>query len=224
MSAQAEDSQASPEATADGLVQRIMRWLRAGYPDGVPQQDYIALLGILRRSLTPTELERVVEGLTGEAEAGDQLMTEQVVQQRIHDVLKGPARPEDVVRVSARLAAAGWPLGSPVTDSTGAPDVDPGDERSGVVGRVVEWLRRDYPTGMPPQDFVPLVALLRRRLTDDEVATVARRLVSDGVLPSGTVDIGAAIAKVTTELPSDSDVERVRGYLAERGWPVDATG
>ena len=38
------------------LVQRILRWLRAGYPDGVPQQDYVALLGILRRTLTPSEL------------------------------------------------------------------------------------------------------------------------------------------------------------------------
>ena len=93
-----------------------------------------------------------------------------------------------------------------------------------MVGRVVEWLRRDYPTGMPAQDFVPLVALLRRRLTDEEVEGVARRLVEDGVLPTGSVDIGAAIAGVTTELPSETDVERVRTYLTERGWPVDAAG
>jgi hypothetical protein len=218
MSTQAEDPQA-PTSPPDGLVQRVMRWLRAGYPDGVPQQDYIALLGILRRSLTPTELDRVVEDLADGAQAGQHVLTSQLVQDRINDVMKGPAREEDVVRVSALLAAAGWPLGSPLTDDTGA---NPVEERSGLVGRVVEWLRRDYPTGMPDQDFVPLVALLRRRLTDDEVEDVARRLVEDGVLPSGAVDIGAAVARVTTELPSETDVARVRTYLAERGWPVDA--
>ncbi|HEY5484993.1 MAG TPA: DUF3349 domain-containing protein, partial [Propionibacteriaceae bacterium] len=31
---------------------RVVGWLRAGYPDGVPQQDYVALLGILHRQLT----------------------------------------------------------------------------------------------------------------------------------------------------------------------------
>ena len=34
-------------------MQRVLQWLRAGYPEGVPQQDYVALLGILRRTLTP---------------------------------------------------------------------------------------------------------------------------------------------------------------------------
>ncbi len=38
--------------------QTILHWLRAGYPDGVPQGDYVALLGVLRRSLTPVELEK----------------------------------------------------------------------------------------------------------------------------------------------------------------------
>ena len=28
-----------------GLFERILQWLRAGYPDGVPQHDYVALLG-----------------------------------------------------------------------------------------------------------------------------------------------------------------------------------
>jgi Protein of unknown function (DUF3349) len=205
-------------AAPDNLVQRVVRWLRAGYPDGVPQQDYIALLGILRRTLTSSELERVVQELTDEAEAGQQIMTRQLVERRIADVVKGPAHGDDLVRVSALLASAGWPLGLPGTDDTTMDEDSPG-----LVARVVDWLRADYPAGLPDRDFVPLVALLRRRLTDDEVRAVARLLVEAGVIPSGRVDIGSAIAKITTELPSQDDVERVRSYLTSHSWPVDFT-
>jgi hypothetical protein len=209
-----------PEGS-DGLVQRVLRWLRAGYPEGVPQQDYVALLGILRRTLTPVELDRVVQELAEEARSHQNLVTPALIQQRISDVVKGPIHDDDLVRVSARLAAAGWPLGTP---DTGEQSVgDPADERLGLVGRVAEWLRAGYPSGLPERDFVPLVALLRRRLSDEEVRDVARRLVDSGVLPSDRVDIGTAIATVTAELPSDGDIARVRDYLSTHGWPVDFT-
>lgn len=198
-----------------GLVQRIVTWLRAGYPEGVPQQDYVALLGILRRSLTDTELDQVVTELTDEAAAQQQILTRQLLEQRIQDVVKGPINVDDVVRVSARLAAAGWPLGSPVT-----PAAEDGS-RPGLVGRVVEWLRAGYPAGLPDQDYVPLVALLRRRLSDDEVLAVCRHLVETGVLSTDRIDIGTAVAKVTSELPSEADIDRVRHYLREHGWPSD---
>jgi hypothetical protein len=222
------DDQPAPSApspstpTPDNLVQRVVRWLRAGYPDGVPQQDYVALLGILRRSLTSTEVDRVVAELTEQAEAGMQIMTPQLVQQRITEVVKGPVHGDDVVRVSARLAAAGWPLGSP---ASGDPDPDgPGpvaEAGGGPVGKVLDWLRAGYPAGVPDRDFVPLLALLRRRLSDDEVELVAKRLVETGAVGNGSGEIGAAIAKVTEELPSEQDVERVRAVLSEHGWPVD---
>ena len=208
-----------PSAVPD-LVQRVVRWLRAGYPEGVPQQDYIALFGILQRTLTPTELERVVVELSQEAESGMAIVTPALVQQRITDVVKGPVHADDLGRVSARLAAAGWPLGSP-TAGDPLPE-DPCDApRPGLASRVVEWLRAGYPAGMPAQDFVPLLALLRRRLTDEEVAAVSRELVDTGVLPSGPVDIGTAIARVTTELPSEDDVARVRAYLTGHGRPEE---
>ena len=200
-----------PEAR---LVQRVVRWLRAGYPDGVPQQDYVALLGILRRTLTDTELDEVVTQLADEAVAGQQLLTRQLVERRIADVVKGPFEDDDVVRVSARLAAAGWPLGAPSAD----PDAE---ERTGVVGRVVSWLRSGYPTGLPAQDYVPLLALLRRRLADEEVREVGRLLVADGLVSGDPVDIGTAVAKVTSDLPTPADVDRVRAYLVAHGWPVD---
>ena len=84
-----------------------------------------------------------------------------------------------------------------------------------VLASIVAWLRTGYPDGVPEHDYVPLVALLRRRLTDDEVAQVASALRSDTSV--GTADIGVGISKVTDEIPSEDDIERVRRHLDE--WP-----
>nr|MCW2727719.1 hypothetical protein [Aeromicrobium sp.] len=78
---------------------------------------------------------------------------------------------------------------------------------------VVGWLREGYPQGIPAQDHVPLLALLRRRLTDEEVAAVVLELVAAGEVPVDSVDIGASITKVTDALPSEDDIDRVREHL-----------
>ena len=209
----------APAETGPHLVQRVVAWLRAGYPDGVPQQDYVALLGILKRSLTDAELSEVVAELTDDAASGQQLLTRALVQQRIQDVVKGPVDDRDVVRVSARLASAGWPLASP--PAGGVPPEAADDTSPGLVGRVVDWIRAGYPAGLPERDYVPLVALLRRRLSDDELRSVSTLLSENGVLAADRVDIGEAIVTVTSELPSEEDIERVRRYLVDHAGPGD---
>ncbi len=207
----------TPAVRRENVVTRVLAWLRAGYPEGVPEQDYVALFGILRRTLTPTEIDKVVDDLSTEAEAGHTTLSRSVVERRIEDVLKGSASVDDVIRVSGRLAAAGWPLGTPDEELT-----EPSSEgHDGLIARIVDWLRAGYPSGLPAQDFVPVVALLRRRLGEDEVEQVAERLVRGGMVGLDKVDVGVAIAAVTAELPSEEDVDRVRQYLDERGWPVD---
>ncbi len=213
------EAMATPDERGN-LVQRVVQWLRAGYPEGVPQQDYVALLGILRRSLTETELADVVAELTDEAEAQQQILTRSLVERRIQDVVKGPIEEGDVLRVSTRLAAAGWPLAAPLAG--GPPAQADAEARPGLVARVVEWIRAGYPAGLPEHDYVALVALLRRRLTDDEVRSVSDLLSKDGVLSAeDRVDIGTAIAGVTSELPSEADIERVRRFLEDRAGPTD---
>lgn len=200
-----------------GLVQRVVNWLRAGYPDGVPQQDYVAMLGILRRTLTPAEVDRVVAVLSADAETRPGNLTRDDLHASIEQVLLGPPLEADMVRVSGRLASAGWPLGVPdevVAEPSGA-------VRAGLVGRIVGWLREGYPAGLPENDFVPLVALLRRRLSDEELTRVAARLSDEGVLLPNRVDVGTAIASITSELASEEDMDRVRAYLTAHGWPVD---
>jgi hypothetical protein len=84
---------------------------------------------------------------------------------------------------------------------------------------VVNWLRAGYPEGIPPTDYFPVLALLSRRMSNDEVKEVARELMTRGDFDH--VDIGVLITQLTDELPSPADVERVRERLAAKGWPLD---
>ncbi|WP_081830386.1 DUF3349 domain-containing protein [Rhodococcus sp. UNC363MFTsu5.1] len=85
---------------------------------------------------------------------------------------------------------------------------------------ILGWLRAGYPNGVPEQDYVPLIALLRRRLSDEEVHAVTDALVEQFPPPIDKIDIQVLITKVTDEMPIESDVERVRAHLAAGGWPL----
>lgn len=84
---------------------------------------------------------------------------------------------------------------------------------------IVSWLRSGYPDGVPQNDYLPLLALLSRRLTAEEVAWVASELMARPDFDH--VDIGAEIMRITDDLPSPADVERVRDHLDDYGWPLD---
>jgi hypothetical protein len=84
---------------------------------------------------------------------------------------------------------------------------------------VVSWLRAGYPEGVPPTDTFALLALLTRRLSNDEVKVVAHELMRRDNFDD--IDIGVMVSKLTDELPSEEDIERVRARLAARGWPLD---
>jgi hypothetical protein len=84
---------------------------------------------------------------------------------------------------------------------------------------VVAWLRAGYPDGIPPTDYFPVLALLSRRLSNDDVKLVARDLMQRGDFDH--VDIGVLITQLTDELPSPTDVERVRERLEAKGWPLE---
>ncbi|OBI52678.1 hypothetical protein A5707_12125 [Mycobacterium kyorinense] len=84
---------------------------------------------------------------------------------------------------------------------------------------IVTWLRAGYPDGVPQTDYIPLLALLSRRLTNDEVKAVARELMQRGDFDQ--IDIGVVITQFTDNLPAPEDIERVRERLAAKGWPFD---
>ncbi|MEU8228966.1 DUF3349 domain-containing protein [Actinoplanes sp. NPDC048967] len=96
------------------FMTRAVEWLRAGYPTGVPRGDYVALLGVLRRKMTEEEVRRIAVDLADQSVlAGDDPISTADIEQMISSSLLQEATAEDVVRVSARLAAGGWPLVDP---------------------------------------------------------------------------------------------------------------
>lgn len=84
---------------------------------------------------------------------------------------------------------------------------------------VVSWLRAGYPEGIPPTDTFAVLALLTRRLSNDEAVAVAHEAMQRGDFDD--IDIGVAITQITDQLPSPQDIERVRTRLAAKGWPLD---
>ncbi|MGZ8777193.1 MAG: DUF3349 domain-containing protein [Mycobacterium sp.] len=90
------------------------------------------------------------------------------------------------------------------------------------LARIVAWITAGYPEGVPGPDRVPLFALLKRGLSDDEVKAIAKELKDLGEFDSA--DIGVLITHITDELPTPEDIERVRARLATKSWPLDDPG
>jgi hypothetical protein len=98
------------------FLSRSVDWLRAGYPAGVPRQDYVALLGLLRRKLTEEEIRRIAGDLAAQSQRTADPITTEDIEAMINDSVLQDASAEDIVRVSAHLAAGGWPLADPPPD------------------------------------------------------------------------------------------------------------
>lgn len=199
-----------------GLIASVLHWVRKGYPEGVPPKDYFPLLALLRRRLDDAELDQIVDYLTCDGE----VVTDRAdVMAAIEKVANEDPTDEDVAQVAARLAAAGWPLAGRID----RPSQDKSQlERPAFLSSILGWLRAGYPQGVPPKDYIPLLALLRRRLSDAETVWIARQIVSAGKAPAGVADIGVLITRITNEMPTDSDVNRVRQHLEAFGWSVAA--
>jgi hypothetical protein len=99
--------------TRSNFLTRSLGWLRAGYPTGVPRQDYVALLGLLRRKLTDEEVHQIALDLADQSVLSADPISTQDIEAMISDSVLQQATAEDVARVSARLAAGGWPLADP---------------------------------------------------------------------------------------------------------------
>jgi hypothetical protein len=98
---------------SESLVAKVLNWLRAGYPEGIPQHDFPSVLMVLRRNLTDSEVAAIADDLALQSISND---SQPVTADDIHAMIKGhvfqTATPDDLRRVSAALARGGWPLAS----------------------------------------------------------------------------------------------------------------
>jgi hypothetical protein len=99
--------------TNTSLLGSILNWLRAGYPEGVPGPDRVPLLALLRATpLTDDQIKEVVRNITADGSTAlvDGAIGNDEIEAFISVVTSHDAGSENVNRVAAKLAAAGWPL------------------------------------------------------------------------------------------------------------------
>ena len=88
----------------------MIKWLQISYPEGVPPTDRVALVALLRSTpLSEDEITEVVDSID-EEELSNGTVNRDVIADFISDMTHYDAGPENIARVAARLAAAGWPL------------------------------------------------------------------------------------------------------------------
>jgi hypothetical protein len=91
----------------------VLDWLRGGYPTGVPGPDRVPLLALLRNTpLTEDQVKEVVREIMADradGPAGHEVDSDEI-ERFIEGVVHHDAGPENIHRVAAKLAAAGWPL------------------------------------------------------------------------------------------------------------------
>jgi len=98
------------------LLNSIIAWLRAGYPDGVPDKDYMPLFALLASQLSHTELRAIADELASSSEPA----SGQSIRDAIEMVTHTQPSAADVANVRAHLAAGGWPLADPRASGPGA--------------------------------------------------------------------------------------------------------
>jgi hypothetical protein len=88
------------------LLHKIVGWLRAGYPEGVPEHDYLPLFALLGSQLTNDEVTLIGAELsfTGDPESAE------AIKKAIAAITDTKPKESDINRVRAHLAAGGWPL------------------------------------------------------------------------------------------------------------------
>lgn len=91
------------------VLAKIIGWLRAGYPEGVPEHDYIPLFALLGSQLTNEEVSLIAEELASAADPASR----DAIKKAISDVTQTTPLDSDVARVRAHLAEGGWPLARP---------------------------------------------------------------------------------------------------------------
>jgi hypothetical protein len=96
-------------------------------------------------------------------------------------------------------------------------------ENHTVLDNVLGWLHEGYPEGVPQKDYFPLLALLKRSLTEEEVVKAAQSILKASDSDSVTEDeIRDAVHAVIEKEPNPEEIHQVAARLASVGWPLAA--
>jgi Protein of unknown function (DUF3349) len=96
-------------------------------------------------------------------------------------------------------------------------------ENHTVLDNVLGWLHEGYPEGVPQTDYFPLLALLKRSLTEEEVVKAAQSILKASESDSVTEEeIRDAVHAVIEKEPNPEEIHQVAARLASVGWPLAA--
>jgi hypothetical protein len=91
-------------------LQRVVDWLHAGYPAGVPSTDYYPVLALLARHLSDSEVIDAADSLALSLPLPPNTNPKTAILEAIHAVTDTPPLNSDVERVRRHLEAVGWSL------------------------------------------------------------------------------------------------------------------
>jgi len=92
-----------------------------------------------------------------------------------------------------------------------------------VMDNVLGWLHDGYPEGVPQKDYFPLLALLKRSLTEEEVVKAAQAILKASDSDTVTENqIRGAVHAVIEKEPNPEEIHQVAARLASVGWPLAA--
>jgi hypothetical protein len=94
------------------FLAKIVNWLRAGYPDGVPERDYLPLFALLGSQLTDDEVTLVADELAFSSDPESAKEIKKAASAITRTAVSG----SDVARVRSHLGPGGWPLVTPDRD------------------------------------------------------------------------------------------------------------
>jgi hypothetical protein len=185
-------------------IAQALRWLGAGYPDGIragPRADP----GLLRRRLTDDEVQEVCEAVAAQTGADPEisLVDAQVLMMKVLGELPGD---DDVERVRARLEESGITLTALSGVSSGGLHRAIGIARAGPTSaRVACSARR---TTIPPQSRSPQFILIRKmpHRTGARGRTPPSVEVAPRSPPPCTPPVSTAPAPLTAEAGLDAIV------------------
>ena len=96
------------------------------------------------------------------------------------------------------------------------------EQHPAFLENVLGWLHKGYPEGIPRKDYYPLLALLKRSLSEDEVVQAAQTILreTDFDTPVTADQIRHAIRAVIEKEPNPEEMHQVAARLASVGWPL----